>query len=394
MNICFFISEIPNLTSGGVENVTYRLATSLQAKGYNVYCLTSAHIPNNYDSCFTLKSIDFNNTSSNKQVIDLLLKYKINIVINQSVELKWYYILNDIRLQIPDIALIKVLHTDPAYLIKGIRDKEPLYTNSGGFPHRFLYRLSPITILRRYRRSKYTKKTYQEWIKLYDQVVLLSDKFISDFKQLARCTGAKNISYISNPIELTTASILNKKEKIVLYVGRMYREAKRPDRLLAIWKKIYQTYPDWQLIYVGDGPIRSNLENYCIKHNITNVNFVGQTNPTPYYQKASILCITSTYEGFGLVCGEALANGVIPIAFNSFGAIQDLINDGCTGLLVTPFKLNEYANKLSKVISTPLYMETLRKNIIENKDFKIRYSIESITHEWELLFKKLYRKLN
>ena len=39
MNICFLTSEIPNLRSGGVENVTFRLAVGFHQNGHNVYCI-------------------------------------------------------------------------------------------------------------------------------------------------------------------------------------------------------------------------------------------------------------------------------------------------------------------------------------------------------------------
>lgn len=45
----------------------------------------------------------------------------------------------------------------------------------------------------------------------------------------------------------------------------MHREAKRPDRLIHIWEKLHNFHTDWKLICIGDGPMRSDLESYCIK---------------------------------------------------------------------------------------------------------------------------------
>lgn len=388
MNICFLTSEIPNLRSGGVENVTFRLAIGFRQNGHNVYCINL----DNKLSYIDRLPFEFINIERNYNCCDSILKYindnSIDIIINQSPLYLWKHILKYIKPQTPNITFIKVLHTDPTYYIKGVFDKEPLYI-SGNKISRLLYRISPITQIRKHRRKLYLQSLYCEWIDFYDHVVVLSNKVINDFKNLAKKPDCTNISAISNPIDFSYIDINKKREKIILYVGRMHREAKRPDRLIHIWEKLHDFYTDWKLICIGDGPMLSDLESYCIKKKIKNIYFIGQTNPVPYYDKASVLCLTSTTEGFGLVCGEALAHGVIPIAFNSFGAVRDLITDNYNGLLIEPFNLNDYALKLAKIMSNQSYADHLRKNIINNRDFHFNYKIENILKQWDNLFVRI-----
>ncbi len=179
------------------------------------------------------------------------------------------------------------------------------------------------------------------------------------------------------------------KEKIIVYVGRLNREAKRPDRLLKIWGKIYKSFPDWKLIFIGDGPLRNSLEIYTKQHQLEHVYFTGQINPSNYLRKASIICITSTYEGFSLVCAEALANNVIPIAFDSYEAIKDLIDDGRTGILVKPYNLNIYANNLTELMYNTTFSNQLYNNISSDKNIRQRLSMDNILNNWEILFHKL-----
>ena len=80
---------------------------------------------------------------------------------------------------------------------------------------------------------------------------------------------------------------------------------KRPDRLLQVWEKAYHQLPDWELKFVGDGPFRKNLEILAQKLALPRITFEGyKEDATPYMDKAAILCLTSTFEGWPLVITE------------------------------------------------------------------------------------------
>ncbi|RGN76255.1 glycosyltransferase [Segatella copri] len=75
--------------------------------------------------------------------------------------------------------------------------------------------------------------------------------------------------------------------------------------------------------------------------------FEGFQSPIEYYKRASIICMTSSFEGFPMVLVEAMQFGCVPIAFDSFEAIRDVIIPEKTGELVKPFKIKDFVNKLS-----------------------------------------------
>lgn len=68
-----------------------------------------------------------------------------------------------------------------------------------------------------------------------------------------------------------------------------------------------KSLPDWHLDIVGDGPDAAALKELAERLRLSNVSFEGFRNPAPYYRRASIFCMTSTFEGFGLVLPEAHA---------------------------------------------------------------------------------------
>lgn len=65
--------------------------------------------------------------------------------------------------------------------------------------------------------------------------------------------------------------------------------------------------------------------------------------------------MTSNFEGFPMVLTEAMQFGCVPVAFNSFEAIADIIIPEKTGELVTPFSIKEYKEKLSLLIENVTY---------------------------------------
>lgn len=385
MNICFFTAEVPNLRSGGVENVTYRLAKALGSRGHQVHCLTLDENDTHADLPFNHMSIGRQGDAANV-VSDYLMTCAIDVVVNQAVEVRWLDIVERIKALTPTCRFIKVLHSDPSCTIKGVTDGEPNYVE-GTALSRALYRISPVALARRKKRIDYTRSLYRRWLGTYDKVALLSANFVEDFNRIAATdSSSTKVVAISNPVDFPESATGAEKEKIVLFVGRLHQNAKRPDRLLAVWRKVCPRSPEWKLIIVGDGPMRQALERYCKKENLTNVEFTGIIDPLPYYRRASIIGITSTYEGLPTVCGEALANGVIPIAFSSFGAICDLISDGRTGVLIPPFHVKEYAKHLARLMADAECRACLRRNIESDAEFRKRFDINNICAQWESLF--------
>lgn len=137
---------------------------------------------------------------------------------------------------------------------------------------------------------------------------------------------------------------------------------------------------------LGDGMERKLLEKRIQREKISNVYLEGFKSPIPYYQTASILCMTSCYETFGLVLLEAMNYGVVPIAFNSYPNLKDIIENDKDGCIIAPFNINEYADKLLMMMKNERELTRLR----ENAKMKIgKYNIGLIGCKWIELFSYL-----
>lgn len=174
------------------------------------------------------------------------------------------------------------------------------------------------------------------------------------------------------------------KDKEIIFVGRLDNTHKRPHRVIETWKFIEKKYPDWRLTFVGDGPERERLEEHVNELGLKRASFEGFQNPIKYYQRASILILTSDIEGFGLVLVEGMSFGVIPVAYASYTAVYDIISDNKNGVII-PYHEEGYpaeyaAQKISELIDNKEKRAKMAYSAIKESH---QYSLTAISNEWE-----------
>ena len=234
---------------------------------------------------------------------------------------------------------------------------------------------------------KENKNNFHYLINNSDKLVLLSQTHIDELKVFLQLNDAElnKICAINNPLPIiNTPDILRKKKK-VLWCGRVEFGVKRTDRILEIWKSIAPRHPDWELVIIGSGNI-DHFIDITRKYNIPNVVFTGFCDPTEYYKEGSILCMTSSAESWGMVLVEAQMFGCVPIAFNSYSSLPEIISDGINGFKIKAFDKQEYANRLEWLINNE---NELNKMAIECKKSIRRFNTDIIASQWINLFKSV-----
>ena len=180
---------------------------------------------------------------------------------------------------------------------------------------------------------------------------------------------------------------LENKEKIVLYVGRLDQFEKNVLSLIKIWGLLYDKFPKWKLVLVGDGPDRERILEYIQKNKIKNVYLEGsKSNVSEYYKKAAFICLTSFYEGWGMSLTEGMQYGCIPFTFNNYGAASDIIDDGVSGCLIKAYDIKEYSNRLSELMSDENKRSIMSKSALKKVE---SFSVEQVVAKWERLFESL-----
>lgn len=193
---------------------------------------------------------------------------------------------------------------------------------------------------------------------------------------------------IENP-ERLVEDVCWEKENVVMFCGRFENWSKRVDRLLRIWSKVQDRLPQWRLVLVGDGADGAMLRQMAQELDLQRVSFEGmQKNIAGYYDRASVVAMTSETEGWPLALSEAQAYGCIGIAFGCTAGVSEILGtDGECGFVVPPFDEDKYAETLVKIASMSEDEKMrIRRNAVERRR---RYAPEVIAEKWRQLFDSL-----
>lgn len=140
---------------------------------------------------------------------------------------------------------------------------------------------------------------------------------------------------------------------LLLFLGRITVD-KGVNELMQAFQKIKAMGSDAHLVFVGHFDADSGVLGKIVPTDIDlipDAHRVDYTEcPEVYLAIADILCLPSYREGFGTVVIEAAAMGVPTIGTKIYG-LTDAVDDGKTGILVTPRNVNELADSLSKLLN-------------------------------------------
>ncbi len=136
--------------------------------------------------------------------------------------------------------------------------------------------------------------------------------------------------------------------KNILFVGVDW-ERKGGPVLLEAFRSLRETHPDAVLTIVGCAPPIHQAGVHVVGR-------VPLTDVPGYYRTASIFCLPTLNEPFGLVFLEAFSYG-LPIVATRIGAIGEIVQDGESGYLVAPQNADELADRLKRLLDDPSLCE-------------------------------------
>ena len=214
---------------------------------------------------------------------------------------------------------------------------------------------------------------------------------------------SEKIQQVHNGIDLSkftpNSSIQNLRSKfqipqnayVIGMVGRL-RPWKGQVYFLKMASQILESHPNVHFLVVGganhsvDDPYPLQLKTLAQELGIKDkVVFTGQINNIPNaLATMNIFIHPGEPEPFGLVNIEAMAMEKPVVAFNH-GALPEIVEDGKTGKLVTPYDIDALATSVTQLIDDPQAQRFMGKNGRKRveKQFTIQQTVNQITNIYE-----------
>jgi 1,2-diacylglycerol 3-alpha-glucosyltransferase len=174
--------------------------------------------------------------------------------------------------------------------------------------------------------------------KTYTGYDVVDNKYFKTAADKARSSQRATIEKtgLHNPFFLCSARFVEKKNlfRLIDAFSRYRASEKNQDRAGAAY----------DLVLLGDGPLRSSIELAVQKKGVADAvhmpGFVQYDSLPNYYGLASIFVLPSTSEQWGLVVNEAMAAGLPVLVSERCGCAPDLVENGKNGFTFDPYDVD------------------------------------------------------
>lgn len=214
-----------------------------------------------------------------------------------------------------------------------------------------------------YKKQSFMRPFINKVLKKADVVLAVSNAL----KKEILATGVSGIEAKTrlcwNSVDIDKFSSDNKNlleshsKPIVLFVGNIIK--RKNVNLIIEAKK--QSNEDYELVIVGDGPLKKDLGEKVKNEGISDVSFLGSRSDVEnIIPGCDVLVLPSFSESFGLVLIEALACEK-PVIGSDVGGISEIITED-VGLLIDPHDASSLSDAIDKIIGDDEFRGKLASN--------------------------------
>lgn len=229
-----------------------------------------------------------------------------------------------------------------------------------------------------------TKELVRKSYAKADGVTVLSDKDAKDNSRFA-----KKVFKVPNGVVLPDRVWPVKPDRLrIVSLGRLH-SWKRFDLLITAFSHLSDKYLDWDLHIFGEGQEFNSLKSQIEELGLTDRVFLEglTTDSLGEIYKAEIFALPSEYEPFGMVLIEAYAVGRPVVSFDVETGPKEIVVEGKTGFRAAPYSTEDFADKLSTLMSD----HALRKELgINAKNaFLEKYNSDAVGKIFERVLKEI-----
>lgn len=360
---------IHSLSTGGAERVTVNLANLWSARGWDVTIATATGVEGDFYKLHSgVRRISLN--------MDMESSNPVMAIVNNCRRI--FAFRKSLKMESPDVALAMMSTANVLLGFAGLGTGISVIGSERIYP--------PMLPIGRawswLRRMSYP---------LLDAVVAQTSGCA---EWLRKNTKIHRVSVIPNPVVYPLANhepqvrpeqVRNDcGEHVLLAVGRLVPQ-KGFHRLLHAFAKLSPLFPDWQLVIIGEGDSRVEMENMVLALDVEEKVYLPGAvgNIGAWYEYSDIYVMTSLFEGFPNTLAEAMAHGLPVVSVDCETGPGDIIRHEVDGLLVPQNNQTALIDALTKLMSDPI----LRNRYAERSiDVRERFSLDRIARMWEDLF--------
>ncbi len=345
MKILFFIGS---LQSGGAERVAVRLTDAFTEElKWDTTLVTGDFISNDFYRCRSARrySLEFDYEKSNlrseqfnrvRKVRNYIKKEGPDLLVFSSIDFSLRGLFSTLGLKVPKI----ICEHNNYFAVTNV--KKRLIRNT----------LYPMA----------------------DRVFLLTSRDIDNYPGNVR----KKVRVVPNPLGVEGEYVQRTFQKKLLAVGRL-TEQKAFHRMLSVVSQLPEEY---SLQIVGEGPLEEELKKLCKEMKLdSRVSFEGRSDNVPdYYRAASLLLMTSLFEGLPMVIAEANAHALPVISYDCETGPREMIRDSESGFVVADDNSQQMVEKILTLERDPELYKTMCDNAYEQSK---QFSIENTLLNWK-----------
>lgn len=188
----------------------------------------------------------------------------------------------------------------------------------------------------------------------------------------------------TSPLPADTAS-----SHTLLAVGRLAPE-KGFDLLIDAFAQLAARHPDWNLVILGEGPLRGDLEQRVAARGLrARIALPGfNAHVRAAMRHADLFVLSSRYEGFPNALLEAMAEGAPCVSFDCDTGPRELIEHGRNGWLVPPGDAPALAAALDALMQDAALREQLGQRA---RTVVTAYALPAILEQWNALVGSVLR---
>ncbi|MFW9830990.1 MAG: N-acetyl-alpha-D-glucosaminyl L-malate synthase BshA [Candidatus Thorarchaeota archaeon] len=167
-----------------------------------------------------------------------------------------------------------------------------------------------------------------------------------------------------------------------------FRPVKRVSDLVTAFAQIAEEVPDVDLLLIGDGPTRPDVDRLIRKFELQNrIRCPGfKRDVYRYLRCGHAFALSSELEGAPLSLLEAMSCG-LPVVATEVGGIPEIITDSENGLLVPLGDIDAMADKLFVVLTDSMLANRLgkqaRQAILE------RHTVDKVVPQYEAIYERV-----